>query len=60
MKKRNPYGKIIRNPIFRTTIIPAAKKNYKRKKVSVNNLLKQEGERDIKQEGERNLEKEGE
>tara|TARA_R100001460_G_scaffold59310_1_gene99130 strand:+ start:237 stop:419 length:183 start_codon:yes stop_codon:yes gene_type:complete len=60
MSRRNPYGKIIRNPIFRTTIIPAAKKNYKRKKVSVNTLLKQEGERDIKQEGERNLEKEGE
>ena len=53
MKKRNPYRKIIRNPIFRSTIIPAAKQNYKRKKVSVNNLLKQEGERDIKQEGER-------
>lgn len=60
MSKRNPYRKIIRNPIFRSTIIPAAKQNYKRKKVSVNNLLKQEGERDIKQEGERNLEKEGE
>jgi len=28
--------------------------------VSVNTLLKQEGERDIKQEGERNLEQEGE
>ena len=52
MSKRNPYRKIIRNPIFRATIIPAAKQNYKRKKVSVDTLLKQEGECDIKQEGE--------
>jgi len=32
MSRRNPYGKIIRNPIFRTTIIPAAKKIIKERR----------------------------
>ena len=56
MSKRNPMAKVVRNPIFRTTLIPAAKKKYKRKKVSVSEgkLLKQEGEQQ-KKEGEQDV-----
>jgi len=56
MSKRNPMAKVVRNPIFRTTLIPAAKKKYKRKKVSVSEgeLIKQEGEQQ-KKEGEQDV-----
>ena len=57
MSKRNPMAKVVRNPIFRTTLIPAAKKKYKRKKVSVGEgeVIKEEGERNTKKEGEQDV-----
>ena len=57
MSKRNPMANVVRNPIFRTTLIPAAKKKYKRKKVSVGEgeIIKEEGERNTKKEGERDV-----
>ena len=57
MSKRNPMARIIRNPIFRTTLIPDKKKKYTRKKVSVGEveIIKEEGERNTKKEGERDV-----
>ena len=50
-------ARIIRNPIFRTTLIPDKKKKYTRKKVSVGEgeIIKEEGERNTKKEGERDV-----
>ena len=57
MSKRNPMAKIIRNPIFRTTLNPDKKKKYTRKKVSMGEgeIIKEEGERNTKKEGERDV-----